>query len=166
MAKRVYGRFRGETCRACGWWQFLTVAFQFWYSNISLPTFNSLSYTHPFLLQKCWILFRCLKNFLKNLQRSCSLVKLRRVNFGCMQSPVERQVSWDYKELYLRDDILLDAALKTDSGTRAMSGMTDLLLNLQCSKCPRQTLANTRGFNVERVFCRTTHWMCNVRKWA
>lgn len=23
----VYGRFRGETCRACGWWQFLIAAF-------------------------------------------------------------------------------------------------------------------------------------------
>lgn len=106
------------------------------------------------------------KEFFEKLQCPCSLVKLCRVNFGCTQSPVKRQVSWDYKELYLRDDILLDAALKTDSETRAMSGMTDLLLNLQCSKCPRQTLANTRGFNVERVFCRATHWMCNVRKWA
>lgn len=113
-------------------------------SNTSLSIFNSLSYAHVYSFYKniefclvAWRIFWKIRNVL------ISLVKLCRVNFGCAQSPMKHQVSWDYKELYLRDDILLGAAPKMDSGTRAMSSMTDLLLNLQCSKCLRQTLEDS-----------------------
>lgn len=72
---------------------------------------------------------------------------------------MKREVSRNHEELYLRDDVLLDAALKTDSGTRAMSGVTDLLLNLQCSE--RSASAHKHS----KIQCRTCllySYMLNV----
>lgn len=168
MAKWVRGRSRGKTCRACGWWQFLTVAF-------NLDAHLSFHLQFFIIIRNTSIPFTKMLNSVSSHKESSE--KFTTLSFpvwncveasqfrSCTQRLVKREVSWDHKELYLRDNVLLSAAPKTDSGTRAMSGVTDLLLNLQCSERSASTHKHSK-FNVERVFSMVTCWICNVRKWA